>query len=80
MRAITLPAHFDGQQIRLDEPFALATDTPLTVTVWHRGTEAEDQDDQFALSAAGLSLAYGGEEPDYSQVALREPNPEYEGR
>lgn len=33
MNAITLPAHFDGSQIQLDEPFEMEPDTKLIVTV-----------------------------------------------
>jgi hypothetical protein len=29
MNTITLPAHFDGQQIQLDEPFELKPNTKL---------------------------------------------------
>lgn len=80
MRTITLRAHFDGEQIRLDEPYALAPDTPMTVTIWPQDEEDKDREDWAALSSAGLSAAYGDDEPDYSQAPIREPNPEYEGR
>lgn len=33
MEAVTLPAHFDGDRILLDEPFDLEPDTNLIVTV-----------------------------------------------
>ena len=33
MNSIILPAHFDGQQIVLDEPYPLEPNTPLTVVV-----------------------------------------------
>jgi len=33
MPAVTLKAHFNGQQIVLDEPFDLPPDSPLIVTV-----------------------------------------------
>ena len=56
MKTITLRAHFDGEQIRLDEPFQLRPDTPLAVTILPK--EEEDQD-WFRLSAKGLESAMG---------------------
>ena len=33
MSPVTLAAHFDGQQIVLDEPYELQPNTPLTIVV-----------------------------------------------
>ncbi len=33
MNAVTLPAHFDGQQILLDEPYKLEPNTRLAVII-----------------------------------------------
>ena len=33
MQLVTLPAHFDGKKICLDEPFALIPNTKLIVTI-----------------------------------------------
>ena len=33
MQTITLSAHFDGQQIRLDEPYELAAGSQLFITI-----------------------------------------------
>ena len=33
MPAITLKAHFDGKEIKLDEPYELAADAQLLVTI-----------------------------------------------
>jgi len=41
---ITIPAHFDGEQIRLDVEVALKPRTPLLVTVL-----GEEPSDQFLL-------------------------------
>ena len=33
MNTVTLPAHFDGQQIVLDEPYNLESDASVFVTI-----------------------------------------------
>jgi hypothetical protein len=78
MKRVTLRAHFDGEQIRLDEPFELKPNTPLTVVVG--GAEADaDLRDWPLLSARGLATAYGDDEPTYLLAMIKEPNPDYEG-
>jgi hypothetical protein len=76
MKAITLRAHFDGDHIQLDQPFALEPGTPLAVTVV---PEAAEEPAWSALSAAGLEAAYGESEPEYPLELIKEPNPDYEG-
>jgi hypothetical protein len=67
MKAVTLRAHFDGDRIRLDEPFPLAPGTPLTVVVRPKDQEQEDERESWALfSRRGLEGAFGGDEPEYS--------------
>jgi len=78
MRKVALRAHFDGQQIRLDDPFELEPGTPLTVVVAGDG-DAEHRDWSL-LSGRGLEAAYGEDEPEYSLDMIKEPNPDYEGR
>jgi hypothetical protein len=79
MKRVTLRAHFDGEQIRLDEPFELKPNTPLTVVVG--GAEADaDLRDWPLLSSRGLATAYGDDEPAYPLAMIEEPNPDYEGR
>lgn len=78
MKGVTLRAHFDGEQIRLDEPFKLEPGTPLIVTVCPK--EDHDREDWLRLSALSLEEAYGEEEPEYSLDMIKEPNPDYEGR
>ena len=76
---LTLPAHFDGVNIRLDEPYTLTPDTKLLVTILP-STFTDDEDDGWrAVSIKGLAGAYGEEEPDYSSNLLKETNPDYEG-
>jgi hypothetical protein len=77
MKTITLRAHFDGQSIRLDEPFRLAPDTPLAVTILPK--ESDSDLAWPALSARGLEAAYGDREPEYPLDLIIEPNPDYEG-
>ncbi len=36
-----------------------------------------EKQDLNNLSASGLAKAYGNDEPDYSNVVVKEPNPEY---
>lgn len=74
MKSVTLRAHFDGQQIRLDEPFELEPGTPLTVVVPAKDEDAE-RHDWFLLSSGGLEAAYGENEPEYSLAMIKEPNP-----
>ena len=76
MKTVTLRAHFDGEHIRLDEPFKLERNTPLAVTVLPK--EDERDSGWFALSAAGLEGAYGEAEPEYTPDLVIEPNPDYE--
>ena len=77
---ITLRAHFDGQQIQLDDPFELKPNTRLIVTVITDESVDEDQADWAILSQKVLSNAYGEDEPEYSLDMIKEQNPEYERR
>ncbi len=79
MSAITLPAHFDGERIRLDEPYELEPDTKLLVTVLPKEQEDEEHKAWLRLSSEGLARAYGEEDPEYPIELIREPNPDYEG-
>ena len=72
METIVLRAHFDGEQILLDDPIQLLPNTRLLVTVI-----PEPDVEQIAwlrLSAAGLSAAYGDDEPDYLLAAKIDTN------
>jgi hypothetical protein len=70
MTPITLQAHFDGQQILLNEPFDLQPGTQLIVTVVPP-PDAE-QEAWYALSAQNLAAAYSNDEPDYSSTLWME--------
>jgi hypothetical protein len=74
---IILHAHFDGEQIRLDDPYELRPNTKLLVTV------IPERDTEYyawlTLSHGGLEAAYDENEPDYPLSVIKEPNPGYEG-
>jgi hypothetical protein len=76
MTPITLQAHFDGQQILLNEPFDLQPGTQLIVTV----VQPVESETWYALSAQSLAAAYSDDEPDCDSTLVKEQNPEYEGR
>lgn len=78
---VTIRAHFDGQQVHLDEPCELKPDTKLLVVVVpdQDTPEDHDHDDWMLISRAGLERAYGEHEPEYSLDAIIERNPDYAG-
>lgn len=65
MQLVSLPAHFDGQTIRLDEPFELPPNAALIVTILP-SSETAERADWAAFSMACLARAYGDDEPEYS--------------
>ena len=67
MPTISLKAHFDGNVIRLDEPYEIPRDAQLLVTV----LTSSSPSDWSELSAAGLSRAYGDDEPEYTAADLQ---------
>lgn len=79
MPMITLAAHFDGKQIRLDEPFDFLPNTKVIVMVPLEGSGKSDEG-WMNLSEQGLNAAYRADEPEYSLTLIREVNLEYEGR
>ena len=73
-----IKAHFDGEQIRLDEPLKLQAWTPLMVIVDHNSAADAERKDWHRLSATGLEAVCGEDEPEYTTETLTEPNPDYE--
>ena len=71
MKTVTLSAHFDGDRIQLDEPFALPADARLLVTILPETAADIERQDWSALSKAGLARAYSDDEPDYPASLLR---------
>ena len=65
MEARTLRAHFDGRQIRLDEPFELEPNTELLITVLPEAPHAE-REAWARLSLESFARIYGEDEPEHS--------------
>jgi hypothetical protein len=76
----TVRAHFDGKQIHLDEPCQLEPDTPLLIVVLQDPSHDDEHEDWLRISQSALESAYGSNEPTYSLDAIKEPNPDYEGK
>jgi len=67
----TIPAHFDGQYILLDEPVELEPNTKLLVTIL---SNDEEEEAWRRLSAKRLHDAYADEEEEYPLKLIKEPN------
>lgn len=80
MSTKTLRAHFDGEQVCLDEPAELEPGTRLIITILPDEGSGNGDEDWSLLSLEGLAGAYGEDEPEYSAELIKESNPEYEGR
>ncbi len=78
MSTVVLPAHFDGQQIVLDEPYPLEPNTPLTVTVLS-AQDDEERADWARLGRRNLAAAYSNDEPEYTLDDIKKWNPLYKG-
>jgi hypothetical protein len=75
---ISIPAHFDGERILLDEPVELERNARLIVTVLPNSDA--DRDAWLRLSANQLNGAYDGDGDDYQLDSIKEMNPNYERR
>lgn len=80
MNTITVQAHFDGKQIRLDEPLAMKPGTKLFVTIVLDEPVDEERQGWLRLAESSLNAAYGQDEIEYTLDLIKEPNPDYEGR
>jgi len=78
MEPFSIPAHFDGRQILLDEPCGLEPNAKLIVTVLPN--HDSEHESWLRLSADGLQQAYDDNEEEYSLDLIKDPNPDYEGR
>jgi hypothetical protein len=65
MPIVTLPAHFDGERICLDEPFDLETDAKLIVTILPKQESDNEHEAWLLLSGQRLEDAYGENEPEW---------------
>ncbi len=77
---VTLRAHYDGEQIVLDEPFPLEPNTKLIITVLSKQKTDDEREAWLLLSRQSLDNAYGEDEVEYSLDMIKVPNPEYERR
>jgi len=66
MASISLKAHYDGETIRLDEPFDLLDGAQLMVTVLEPAQPEIDRAGWTELSKRALARAYEDSEPEYS--------------
>jgi len=89
MGYVAIPAHFDGLQIRLDQPVNIEQGTKLIITILpkpqenhknHENHENLIEGDFTQLTMAGLENAYGENEPEYSLDLIIEANSDYERR
>ena len=82
MNTITLRAHFDGEQIRLDEPYDLPPDAPLLIMLLSSDMNGidEEREDWMLLAEQALARAYGDDEPEYTLADIKEFNPKHDGR
>jgi hypothetical protein len=71
MKTVTLTAHFDGEHIRLDEPFKLLSNARLLVTILPGSIGDGERYAWHDLSKAGLAKAYSDDEPDYPSTLVR---------
>jgi hypothetical protein len=78
MNTISVPAHFDGERILLDQELKLEPNTKLIVTVLPK--HDDEREEWVNFSGQRLEDAYGSDEVDYSLDLIKEVNPDYEGR
>ena len=78
MDPISIAAHFDGEQILLDEPCELEPNAKLIVTVLPN--HDSEHESWTRLSGDGLQQADGNSEEEYSLDLIKDPNPDYEAR
>ena len=68
MPTVSLKAHYDGKNIRLDVPYDLPEDAQLIVTILEPAPPDSERARWADLSARGLARAYGDSEPEYSMA------------
>ena len=69
MPTVSLKAHYDGERVVIDEPFDLAPNAPLLVTVLSDG----DRSEWTSLATQSLAKAYGEGEPEYTLADVKHP-------
>jgi hypothetical protein len=69
MPLVSIPAHYDGVHVLLDEPVALRPHARLIVTVLEDSDD--DREDFLRLAASGLADAYSEDEVEYTEADLK---------
>jgi hypothetical protein len=67
MPNVSLKAHYDGEHVVIDEPFELAPNSPLLVTVLSDG----ELSGWTSLAVQSLARAYGEDEPEYTLADVK---------
>ena len=70
MKTVVLRAHYDGEEICLDEPYEFQPNTKLLVVIAPEESVEEERQTWLAASQVWLARAYGENEPDYSDSVL----------
>ena len=65
----SIAAHFDGQQILLDEEVSIRPHTRLLVTILD--DDDSDRSDFAAIASAAFADSYDDEEVEYSEADLK---------
>ncbi|MDQ3633598.1 MAG: hypothetical protein M3405_03695 [Acidobacteriota bacterium] len=68
MTTKTLPAHFNGEKIVLDEPFDLTPNMKIVVTVISE--KNSDSEDWILSAKKSLARAYSDNEPEYGLESI----------
>ena len=68
MPLVSIPAHYDGAHVQLDEDATLPPNTRLIVTVLE-DPDAE-REDFLRLASSGLGSAFSDDEVEYSEADL----------
>ncbi len=72
METKTFLAHFDGKEVKFDEPHQLEPGAKLLVTVLSKESVSDEREDGLRISAHRLQYAYGEEEIEYSRSLIKE--------
>ena len=68
----------DALHLKLSQRLALSPGSKVFITITPPEELAAEHEAQAALAAQGLAGAYGDQEPEYSPVSIKEPNPEFQ--
>jgi hypothetical protein len=69
MSNVSLKAHYDGERIVIDEPFELAPNSSLLVTV----LSGDERSEWTSLAVRSLAKAYSEGEPEYTLADVKHP-------